>query len=140
MYLTGAIELLRVRNTLSFTSLYMGKVSQSDSVRLAKEGVARLDSLRLPTFLRDEKAYRSRLCEIVHANGLSQGDLIGGDESVSLPVHTQTHARNRHSNRNIPRCSLHIVYLYVCECACVCVCVCLHTLLHVLKISSMIRQ
>uniref|UniRef100_A0A0G4I315 Uncharacterized protein n=1 Tax=Chromera velia CCMP2878 TaxID=1169474 RepID=A0A0G4I315_9ALVE len=71
MYLTGAMEILKNRESIDFHALYMGKVSLADSERLKREGVARLEGLRLPTFVEDQEFYRQRLGDILVSNGLS---------------------------------------------------------------------
>jgi hypothetical protein len=75
MYLTGAMEILAQRDRIDFDALYIGKLSVVDAHRAKCTGLARLDHVQLPVFLRgaEQRArYHTLLDDMVKGNDLTE--------------------------------------------------------------------
>lgn len=86
MYLTGAMEILEQRHRIDFEALYIGKLSVVDAHRAKCTGLARLDHIQLPIFLRgaEQKArYHTLLDDMVKGNDLSE---LVDQRSASAPL------------------------------------------------------
>lgn len=105
MYLTGAMEILEQRHRIDFDALYIGKLSVVDAHRAKCTGLARVDHVQLPVFLRgaEQKArYHVLLDDMVKGNDLSE---LVDQRSSSSPLQAGsgggggglTHQRSRSS-------------------------------------------
>ncbi|XP_069124385.1 microtubule-associated tyrosine carboxypeptidase 1-like isoform X3 [Argopecten irradians] len=69
-YFEGAVEILRNIDSIDFGVMMSGKICPDEIPRCKR--VARLDCLRVPAFMKNEKKYKKQLQTIANLNGLNQ--------------------------------------------------------------------